>query len=141
MAYDKIITIHNRLDHCVDYVLNEEKTGLSAALGYIAEESKAGALVTGCLLYTSASQPKSMSSGLLPSPCPQRSKLRLPRQLPPWWASSIRNAALRFFPRREVEKVEVMTPKKRNVIKLTQVKLILSILIHPSIPQRSRWMR
>ena len=25
MAYDKIITIHNRLDHCVDYVLNEEK--------------------------------------------------------------------------------------------------------------------
>jgi len=47
MAYDKIITIHNRLDHCVDYVLNEEKTGLPAALGYIAEESKAGALVTG----------------------------------------------------------------------------------------------
>lgn len=47
MAYDKIITIHNRLDHCVDYVLNEEKTGLSTALGYIAEESKAGALVTG----------------------------------------------------------------------------------------------
>ena len=47
MAYDKIITIHNRLDHCVDYVLNEEKTGLSAALGYIVEESKAGALVTG----------------------------------------------------------------------------------------------
>nr|WP_326185147.1 relaxase/mobilization nuclease domain-containing protein [uncultured Oscillibacter sp.] len=47
MAYDKIITIHNRLDHCVDYVLNEEKTGLSAALGYIAEESKAGTLVTG----------------------------------------------------------------------------------------------
>lgn len=44
MAYDKIITIHNRLDHCVDYVLNEEKTGLSAALGYI---GRAGALVTG----------------------------------------------------------------------------------------------
>lgn len=44
MAYDKIITIHNRLDHCVDYVLNEEKTGLPAALGYI---DRAGALVTG----------------------------------------------------------------------------------------------
>ena len=47
MAYDKIITIHNRLDRCVDYVLNEEKTGLPAALGYITEEGKAGALVTG----------------------------------------------------------------------------------------------
>lgn len=47
MAYDKIITIHNRLDRCVDYVLNEEKTDLPAALGYIAEEGKTGALVTG----------------------------------------------------------------------------------------------
>ena len=34
MAYDKIITIHSRLDHCVDYALNEEKTGLSYALSY-----------------------------------------------------------------------------------------------------------
>lgn len=47
MAYDKIITIHSRLDRCVDYVLNGEKTGLPAALGYIAKECKAGALVTG----------------------------------------------------------------------------------------------
>ena len=26
MAYDKIITLHGRMDHCIDYVLNEEKT-------------------------------------------------------------------------------------------------------------------
>ena len=26
MAYDKIIPIRRRLDHCVDYALNEEKT-------------------------------------------------------------------------------------------------------------------
>ena len=26
MAYDKIIPIHRRLDHCVDYARNEEKT-------------------------------------------------------------------------------------------------------------------
>lgn len=47
MAYDKIITIHNRLDHCVDYVLNEDKTDLAVALGYIENEGKAGRLVTG----------------------------------------------------------------------------------------------
>ena len=34
MAYDKIITLHGRMDHCLDYVLNEEKTGLAAALAY-----------------------------------------------------------------------------------------------------------
>lgn len=40
MAYDKIIPIRRRLDHCVDYALNEEKTSLSAALGYIGNEEK-----------------------------------------------------------------------------------------------------
>ena len=39
MAYDKIIVIDRRLDHCLDYALNEEKTALSRA----------------CLLYTSPS--------------------------------------------------------------------------------------
>ena len=40
MAYDKIIPIRRRLDHCVDYALNEAKTSLSAALGYIGNEDK-----------------------------------------------------------------------------------------------------
>lgn len=42
MAYDKIIPIRRRLDHCLDYALNEEKTGLAAALGYIGNEDKTG---------------------------------------------------------------------------------------------------
>lgn len=46
MAYDKIIPIHRRLDHCVDYALNEEKTGLGHALDYGADPAKAR-LVTG----------------------------------------------------------------------------------------------
>ena len=35
MAYDKIITVRSRLDHCVDYVLNHEKTDMAAVLDYI----------------------------------------------------------------------------------------------------------
>jgi len=34
VAYDKIITIRSRLDHCLDYALNEEKTALSQAIDY-----------------------------------------------------------------------------------------------------------
>lgn len=40
MAYDKLIPIRSRLDHCVDYVLNPEKTGLAAVLGYIGDREK-----------------------------------------------------------------------------------------------------
>ncbi len=40
MAYDKIIAIRSRLDHCVSYALNSEKTDLSAALRYIENEDK-----------------------------------------------------------------------------------------------------
>lgn len=40
MAYDKIIAIRSRLDHCVGYALNPEKTDLSAALSYIENEEK-----------------------------------------------------------------------------------------------------
>lgn len=40
MAYDKIIAIRSRLDHCVIYALNPEKTDLSAALSYIENEDK-----------------------------------------------------------------------------------------------------
>lgn len=40
MAYDKIIAVRSRLDHCVDYVLNQEKTDLAAVLGYIGNEDK-----------------------------------------------------------------------------------------------------
>lgn len=46
MAYDKIIPIHHRLDHCVDYARNEEKTVLGHALDYGADPAKAR-LVTG----------------------------------------------------------------------------------------------
>ncbi len=42
MAYDKIIPIHKRLDHCVDYVRNLDKTGLAAALGYISDTRRHG---------------------------------------------------------------------------------------------------
>ncbi len=47
MAYDKIIVLHRRMDHCVDYVLNEEKTSLSYALAYAENRSKSHQLVTG----------------------------------------------------------------------------------------------
>ncbi len=40
MAYDKIITIRSRLDHCVDYVLNHEKTDMAAVLDYIGRADK-----------------------------------------------------------------------------------------------------
>ena len=40
MAYDKIIAIRSRLDHCVSYALNPEKTDLAAALRYIENEEK-----------------------------------------------------------------------------------------------------
>ena len=47
MAYDKIITLHGRMDHCLDYVLNEEKTGLATALAYVENPAKTHRLVTG----------------------------------------------------------------------------------------------
>ena len=47
MAYDKIIPIRHRLDHCVDYVLNREKTSLAHALAYTANAEKTHQLVTG----------------------------------------------------------------------------------------------
>lgn len=40
MAYDKIITIRSRLDHCMDYVLNHEKTDMAAVLDYISRGDK-----------------------------------------------------------------------------------------------------
>lgn len=40
MAYDKIIPIRRRLDHCVDYVLNPDKTDLSRVLDYIGDNAK-----------------------------------------------------------------------------------------------------
>lgn len=40
MAYDKLIPIKSRLDHCVAYVLNPEKTALADALGYIGDREK-----------------------------------------------------------------------------------------------------
>lgn len=40
MAYDKIITIRSRLDHCMDYVLNHEKTDMSTVLSYIGRTDK-----------------------------------------------------------------------------------------------------
>lgn len=40
MAYDKIITVRSRLDHCVDYVLNHEKTDMAAVLDYIGRTEK-----------------------------------------------------------------------------------------------------
>lgn len=40
MAYDKIIPIRHRLDHCVNYVLNPDKTDLSQVLDYIGDTDK-----------------------------------------------------------------------------------------------------
>lgn len=40
MAYTKIITVGNRLDRCLDYVQNPEKTSLSNALHYITDGGK-----------------------------------------------------------------------------------------------------
>ena len=47
MAYDKIIPIQRRLDHCVDYALNEEKTTLETVLAYVDNPAKTRRLVTG----------------------------------------------------------------------------------------------
>ena len=47
MAYDKIIPLRARLDHCLDYVLNEEKSSLSYALTYAENPEKSRQLVTG----------------------------------------------------------------------------------------------
>lgn len=40
MAYDKIIPIRNRLDRCLNYVLNDGKTALGRALEYIEDQEK-----------------------------------------------------------------------------------------------------
>ena len=40
MAYDKIIPIKRRLDHCVNYVLNPKKTDLGRVLKYIGNADK-----------------------------------------------------------------------------------------------------
>lgn len=40
MAYDKIIPIKHRLDHCVNYVLNPDKTDISQVLDYIGNPDK-----------------------------------------------------------------------------------------------------
>ena len=47
MAYDKIIPLRARLDHSLDYVLNEEKSSLSYALVYAENPEKSHQLVTG----------------------------------------------------------------------------------------------
>lgn len=47
MAYDKIITIRSRLDHCLDYTLNEEKAALSQVIDYGMDPTKTHRLVTG----------------------------------------------------------------------------------------------
>lgn len=40
MAYTKILVIHSRLDKCVSYVQNEEKTSLEAAIDYAMNRDK-----------------------------------------------------------------------------------------------------
>ncbi|MGI5953724.1 relaxase/mobilization nuclease domain-containing protein [Dysosmobacter sp.] len=40
MAYDKIIAVRTRLDHCIGYVLNREKTDLAAVRDYIGNAEK-----------------------------------------------------------------------------------------------------
>ena len=40
MAYDKIIPVRPRLDHCVNYILNPEKTDLARVRAYIGSEEK-----------------------------------------------------------------------------------------------------
>lgn len=46
MAYDKIIPIRRKLVRCLNYVLNEEKTGLASALEYVENPEKTHRLVT-----------------------------------------------------------------------------------------------
>ena len=46
MAYDKIIAIRARLDRCLAYAANEEKTGLNNALAYIQNGDKTHQLVS-----------------------------------------------------------------------------------------------
>lgn len=53
MAYDKIIPVKARLDHCVNYVLDPEKTSIAAALDYIENGDKT-ALPDGSAYLTTA---------------------------------------------------------------------------------------
>ena len=46
MAYDKIIAIRARLDRCLAYAANEEKTGLNNALAYIQNGDKTHQIVS-----------------------------------------------------------------------------------------------
>jgi len=47
VAYAKITTIRSRVDHCLDYTLNEEKTALSQTIDYGMDPGKTHNLVTG----------------------------------------------------------------------------------------------
>ncbi|MEA4895655.1 MAG: hypothetical protein VB064_10390 [Oscillospiraceae bacterium] len=40
MAYTKILVIHNRLDKCLNYAMNEEKTSLDSAIDYALNREK-----------------------------------------------------------------------------------------------------
>ena len=40
MAYTKILVIHNRLDKCVGYTQDPEKTSLEAAIDYALDREK-----------------------------------------------------------------------------------------------------
>ena len=40
MAYTKLIVIHSRLDRCLDYTQDEEKTSLETVLGYAMNRDK-----------------------------------------------------------------------------------------------------
>ncbi len=47
MAYDKIIAVHHRLDHCISYVLDEHKRGIKLALTHGYCPAQPYELVTG----------------------------------------------------------------------------------------------
>lgn len=42
MAYSKIKPIRTRLDRCIDYVTDEDKTALDTAVTYIENDNKTG---------------------------------------------------------------------------------------------------
>lgn len=67
MAYDKIIPIKGRLDHCVNYVLNPQKADLGRVLDYIGNTDKTITPDGSAILETAIPQLKLLPGDILGS--------------------------------------------------------------------------
>ena len=80
----------------------------------------------------------SMSSGLPPALCPHNRPSRSSPLLRPFLGSIFPVCRSRVLRRQQVGKADVQASRKPTLMILSQIKLILAILIHPSIPPAPR---